>query len=143
MMLRSLLRVGGVEMTDTLVSEAARLTGGEPHALAAIVRSLAGQGKIDEPLLHRTYAENVCQGEIYDYWMDILAGSFGELAGRRTALEVLVHCVREEDSPPAVEGLSTSMLKSREVVEAALTGLVEAGLITATVPGCGWHEARP
>jgi serine/threonine-protein kinase RsbW len=130
-MLRSLLRVGGVEMTDTLVSEAARLAGGEPHALAAVARSLAGEGKIDGSLLYRTYAESVCQGDIYDYWMDILAGSFGELAGRRTALEVLVHCVREEDSPPTVERLPTSMLKSREAVEEALTGLVDAGLITA------------
>lgn len=128
-MLRSLLRVAGVEMTDALVDEAAGLAGGEPHALAAVARSLAGLGKIDGPLLYRTYAGSVCRGEIYQYWMDILAGAFDDLAGRRTALEVLVHCVREEDSPPALEGLSKAMLKPREDVEEALSGLVEAGLI--------------
>ena len=130
-MLRSLLRVAGVEMTDALVEETADLAGGEPHALAAVARSLAEPGKIDRPLLYRRYAESVCRGEIYDYWMDILAGAFDDLAGRRTALEVLVHCVREEDSPPAMDGLSTAMLKSRDDVEEALSGLVEAGLVTA------------
>jgi serine/threonine-protein kinase RsbW len=129
-LMRSLLRVGGVEMTEELTGEAVRLSGRMPFAMEALVRCLAGRGDIDEAVLYRSYAETVCRGEVHRYWLDLLAGYFPDLSGRKTALELLVFCIREEPLAPAVERLSSSMLKAPGEVEEALAGLRRAGLLT-------------
>jgi serine/threonine-protein kinase RsbW len=129
-MMRSLLRVGGVEMPEELAGEAVRLSGRMPFAMEALVRCLAGRGDIDEAALYRSYAETVCRGEVRRYWLDILSDCFPYLSKRKTALELVVFCIREEPLSPAVERLSSSMLKPPGEVEEALEGLKRAGLLT-------------
>jgi len=130
-LMRSLLRVGGVDMPEELTGEAVRLAGRMPFAMEALVRCLAGRrGDIDKAVLYRSYAETVCRGEVHRYWLDILAECFPDLSRRKTALELVVFCLREEPVPPALEQLSSSMLKSPGDVEEALEGLKRAGLLS-------------
>ena len=128
-MVRSLLRAAGVELADARKRELIRQTSGKPFALKALVQALGSGGEADDAGLQRIYAASVCRGEIYHYWSRVLAWAFPDTEKRRTALEVLVHCIREDQRPPEGGNLAAHMLKPRGEIEEALSGLRLAGMV--------------
>lgn len=127
-MLRSLLRSAGADVPDALQGDLVGMSGGMPFALKALVLSIGRGERPDEAGLQRAYATSVCRGEIYRYWMQILSAAFPGIELRRRALEVLVYCLQEGQSPPEVETLASHMLKSGREVDDALEALQRTGL---------------
>ncbi len=128
-MLRSLLRVAGVEIEDRLQRILVRQLRGSPHYLESVVRSLPSGVAVGPEAVQRTYASSVCRGELHNYWLRVLTSAVPELQLRRTALELLVFCLREGFPPPDVGRLAAQMMKPRTEVEEALAGLRRAGLV--------------
>ncbi len=123
------LRLAGAELPGDLAGRAADLAGRRPFAMEALVRGLERNARLDESALCRAYAASACRGDISRYWLEMLKRNFPRLAERKTALEVLVFCLREQGPPVEAGRLAEGMLKNGGEVEAALDGLLRAGMV--------------
>jgi serine/threonine-protein kinase RsbW len=128
-MLRSLLRVGGLEMSAELRGRLLRQVDCSPFYLGAIVRGIQGGAAVDERALQRAYAAVVCRGEIRRYWLQILAAAATSRPRLWSALEVLGHCRSEGEKHLDVALLASRLGRSREAVDEAARLLARAGII--------------
>lgn len=123
------LRTAGMEMDEAARAALLRQTGGFPFYLHAMVRALADLASVGIREMRRAYAASVCDGELARYWRGRLAAAVPDHGLRRTALEVLAYCLREETTAPEVGLLGGLMFKSRRDVEDAVDGLCRAGIV--------------
>ncbi len=128
-MLRSLLRVAGLEMSAELRGRLLRQVDCSPFYLGALVREIKGGAAVDEKALQRAYAAVVCRGEIRRYWLQILAAAATSRSGLRSALEVLGHCRGEGEKHLDVALVASRLGWSREAVDEAARLLARAGII--------------
>jgi serine/threonine-protein kinase RsbW len=128
-LLRSLLRVGGVEMSADLRDRLLRQVDRSPFYLGVLVRELGGGAPVDERALQRAYAAAVCRGEIRRYWLQVLAPAAASRPGLRNALEVFAHCRDAGERHLDVELVASRLGRSREAVDEAAGVLSRAGMV--------------
>jgi len=126
---RHLARTAGLELAEQAIAALANQSAGSPFYLGVLVRALAngqGTGTLD---VARAAAASACEGELARYWVELLTRAIPERRTWSTALEILTFCMREGVGSPDAGRLAALMIKPEAEVEAALAGLMRAGVV--------------
>jgi serine/threonine-protein kinase RsbW len=128
-MLRSLLRLGGLEMEAALRRRLLLQVDRSPFYMGVLVRELQGGAAVDERTLQRAYAAAICRGEIRRYWLQIMTAAAPSPEGLRSALELLGYCRGKGEKHLYVAHVASQLGMERDAVDEAARTLARAGVI--------------
>ncbi|MFO0753833.1 MAG: ATP-binding protein [Thermodesulfovibrionales bacterium] len=140
-LLSSLCAVLEIKVHREALSPLLRCLEGTPLYLRNIARALGRMRKreLQGREIWECYGREVSDGETAFYWNAVFAESFPEVEQRKTALELLVHSLRQEGERLDTTKLSRLLGSPETVLQGALEGLRASGVVQ---PGMSFRMVK-